>query len=430
MTTRFNVKSKGLRSGYDNSNYSPDLSIPSCGIEDVDLAIFNLFDKEIPFQVRAKDGLKGANVIFAAGEKWAIIKKKKEIRDRQGRLILPLVTIGRTSITQDSAADIAGRGINQQTGELRIVRRLYNGDRNYQNLINRLFLQNQLNVAINPDQGVQPLDGQLTTQRQIGDLANVADVAEGSYMIPIRDNNVWETLTIPAPQFFTARYEVTFWTQYTVHMNELIEMFIAAQLPQGNAFKIKNPEKNYWFIATIEGNEYTPENNFENMFEQERIIKYTFNVNVPGYVIATNVPGAPVPVRRYVSSTNIEFQTDIGPIAGTEETTEDDPWLGVDDPTLPMDHQLPQRRLGQDHRRTGHHRLQDRNKVNPDDPALLSYPRGTVPAKYMNVQVVNPDGSSGVRRVKLKTVNPFSGESTFSAEDLALGGLTLVVNDE
>lgn len=430
MTTRFDAKSGGLRSGYDNSNYSPELSIPSCGIEDVDLAVFNLFDKEIPLQIRGNEGLKNAKVIFAAGEKWAVIKKKKDIRDRQGRLILPLITVGRTSIVQDAGADITGRGINQQLGELKIVRRLYKGDRNYQNLINRLFLRNQMNVAINPDQSVSPQPGQLTTQRQIGDLADVADIAEGGYMIPIRDDNVWETITIPAPQFFTARYEVTFWTQYTAHMNELIEMFIAAQLPQGNAFKISNPAKNYWFVATIEGNEYSPENNFENMFEQERIIKYTFNVSVPGYILATNAPGAPVPVRRYVSSTNIEFQTDVGPIASEGTDGVEDPWIGADDPTLPIDHQMSQRRLGTDQRRTGHSRLQDRNKISPNDPALKAYPRGTTPTRYMNVQVINPDGTPGNKRVKLKTVNPFSGESTFSVEDITLGGLTLVVGNE
>ena len=430
MSTRFDNKlnGKGLKSGYDNENYSSDLSIPSCGIEDVDIAVFNLFDKEIPLQVNGKEGLKSSKVIFAAGEKWAIIKKKKNIRDRQGRLILPLVTIGRTAVTQDASQDIAGRGINQQTGELKVVRRLSQGDRSYQNLINRLLIRNQQNVAVNPDQGNQ---GQLTTDRKIGDLYNLADFADGGLLAPIKNKNIWEIITIPTPQFFTARYEVTFWTQYTSHMNSLIEMFISAQLPQGNAYKISNPTKNYWFVATIDGNEYTPENNFDNMAEEERIIKYSFKLTVPGYILATNVPGAPVPIRRYISCTNIEFQTDIGPLASVGEGTKeiDDPWLGADDPTLPIDVSTRQRRLGPDQRRTGHTLLEDRNKINPNDPALKAYPRGTTPNKYMKINVVNQDGTTGIKHVKVKTSNPITGESTFSSKDLQLGGLSIEVTD-
>ena len=148
MTTRFTPKNVGIHNGYDNPNTSKDFSIPSCGIEDVDKAVFDLFNSQIPFQVTSVNELQKVNVIFAAGEKWAVIKNKKGIRDKQGRLILPLIAIGRTSISQDPTKDITGRGINQQTGEMIVCRRLANADRNYQNLINRLFIKNQTNVSI------------------------------------------------------------------------------------------------------------------------------------------------------------------------------------------------------------------------------------------------------------------------------------------
>jgi len=431
MTTRFTANSSGLRSGYDNANVSTDVTIPACGVEDVDVAVFSLFNEEIPLQVSAKEGLKRAKVIFAAGEKWAVIKKKKDIRDRQGRLILPLVTVGRTNIVQDPVQDITGRGINQQTGELRVLRRLSKNDRTYQNLINRLFIKNQMNLAVNPDQGVSPLPGQLTTTRTVGDLAANPDIVDGAYLAPVRNDNVWETITIPAPQFFTANYEVTFWTQYTAHMTEMVQMFIAAQLPQGNAFRISNPANDgYWFVANVEGNEYNPENNFDNMFEQERVIKYTFNLRVPAYVLATDTPGAPIPVRRNLSATSIEFESAIGDVTKSDATGDDDPWFGADDPTLPYDTDTPERLLGIDKRRTGHPRLGIRTNVHPDDPALRSYPRGTTPAKYLKVRVVGQDGNVGIRNVRITSTNPHTGESTFSARDLTLGGFSLVVVDE
>ena len=35
-------------SGYEGQNYTEDYIIPSCGLEDLDKAVFNLFDKQIP----------------------------------------------------------------------------------------------------------------------------------------------------------------------------------------------------------------------------------------------------------------------------------------------------------------------------------------------------------------------------------------------
>ena len=85
MATRFNTRSKqrfntpGLPSGYDGQT-SSTLTIPPFGIEDIDSALFNLFDKEISFQVSTSDKnreeVKKVPVIFAAGEKWALAKRQ------------------------------------------------------------------------------------------------------------------------------------------------------------------------------------------------------------------------------------------------------------------------------------------------------------------------------------------------------------------
>ena len=169
MPTRFNSKSQakfgvtGINT--DNHQGTPDLSIPPVGIEDADVALFKLFENEIKLQINGDNGdPKKVPVIFATGEKWAILKKKRALRDRNNTLILPLLTIARNSITQDFTTDITGRGINQQTGEIVIRRRLDKSDRNYQNLINRFLLKNQKNVATNPE--LEHVDNQLLTDRK------------------------------------------------------------------------------------------------------------------------------------------------------------------------------------------------------------------------------------------------------------------------
>ncbi len=432
MPTRFNSNGKtnfgvsGIPSGYGTKSSPADLTVPSCGIEDVDAALFNLFDKEIPFQVSTSDKnreeLKRVPIIFSAAEKWALAKRNRGVRDRNGALILPLITVIRTTVQQLADEDIAGRGINQQTGEITVKRRLDNSDRGYQGLINRMLIGHQTNLAVKPSEAD---DGQLSTERAIGDLADDPTVADGGLMLADRKNNVYETLVLPTPQFFTAIYEVTFWAQYTVQMFQLVELLISSFLPQGNAWRLDSP-KGYWFIATVNGNLYSAENNFDDMSQEERLIKYKFEIKVPGYILATSVPGAPVPIKRYVSSPTITF--DVG-LNATETLGggADDPFLGSDDPTLPLaDGKVRQR----DQRQVGDTRLYPGPSViPPGDPALKALPRGQPAAKYKKITSVDRNGKTVVKYARVINSNRFTGETTYST-DFDLGGLTIVVTDD
>lgn len=424
-TSRFGVA--GLPSGFGGVSSPAALTIPPVGIEDVDVALFALLDKEIPFNVSVSDRnrseTKRVPVIFGSGEKWAKIKRDRALRDRSGSLILPLITVSRTNIQQLANEDTVGRGINQQTGELIIKRRLDKSDRGYQGLINRLLVNHQKNLAVSP---VMADPDQLTTLRSLGDLAEDPTVQDGGLMLADRRNNIYETITVPSPQFFTAVYEVTFWTQYTVQMVQLIEQLIASFLPQGQSWRLDTP-KGYWFVATVDGNVYNPENNFDDMSQEERIIKYKFTIKVPAYILASGVPGAPVPLKRYVSSPTISF--DVGVVGGelTDVNAIDDPYLGADDPTLP---------LGDDKNRRGDQRYTGGTRlyppladVNPQDPALKAVARGKVPARYKRVTGIDRKGRTVTKNVRIVSTNRATGETVF-APDTDLGALTIVVIDD
>ena len=84
MATRFNSKSSpryGVSGIADKTHQdSPDLSIPPVGIEDVDVSLFNLFEKEIPLQVSGDNSTpKKVPVIFASGERWKLTRE--DLRD-------------------------------------------------------------------------------------------------------------------------------------------------------------------------------------------------------------------------------------------------------------------------------------------------------------------------------------------------------------
>ena len=429
MPTRYNSQSKtrfnvpGLPTGYDSKAAPEGLTVPSVGIEDAERALFHLFDKEIPFTVDTQDGLKKVPVIFAAGEKWVLLKKKRALRDSTGSLILPLITIVRTSIEQAPDADIAGRGINQQTGEIVIHRRLDKSDRAYQGLINRLLLKHQTNLAV----GVTEAElNQIATDREIGDLSDDPQVGQGMLLLPDRRNNVYETIVVPAPRFYTAHYDVTVWSQYTMQMTGLIEQLINSQLPQGNCWRIDTPA-GYWFIAKVDDNTYTADNNTDDFSQSERLTRTKFTISLAGYIMASSVPGAPVPIKRYVSSPSISFSLDIpsAPASGL-----DDPFLGADDPTLPLDSgdDAPSRR--RDMRNVNGTRLyQGGTDTNPDDPALKSLRRGTVPAQFRKISGVDKNGNRVTKLLRVRSTNNAFGETVLAA-DATLDGLTFVITED
>jgi hypothetical protein len=173
-------------------------------------------------------------------------------------------------------------------------------DRDYQNLLNKLAID-----GLNP--------GGPSSRRTQGENGPSVDLgtAQGALLDPKLGNNVWEIISIPQPQFYTATYEVTFWTTHTLHMNYLIMTLLAAQLPQGKMFRLNTP-KGYWFIATI-ADEVNSADNLDDFKEEKRVIRYTFQVMVKSFLLAPNGPGVPVPVRRTISATDISFELETTP---------------------------------------------------------------------------------------------------------------------
>lgn len=297
------VESLGhLASGYGNDGgaVSTTLTIPPCGIEDCDRALHGLFDKTIKFSIQEYGGgqeaiyLKKPRVIFATGERFALAKKLRPPRDKNQVLLLPSISIRRKSIEQTDE-DISSRGMNQFSGDIVIKTRLSPEDSDYQAIINKMFFQHGPTTPTSLDDDTQ-----------VGTLRGETSVLKGALLEPQLGNNIFEVFTIPQPQFFTANYEVVFWTNYQEQMNYMIETMMSAFLPQGKMFKL-GTDKGYWFIAYMEDS-LTSSDNFDDFSGQERIVRYAFNMRIKGFVLAPNGPANPVPVRRYLSAPRVMFE--------------------------------------------------------------------------------------------------------------------------
>lgn len=283
-----------------------DLEIPACTLEDVDRALFTLFDKEIPFTHKHKEGAKKIPVVFATGERFAILRRKEPLKDKTGALILPLISIMRTGITQNPSM---GMGTNQIAPSI-IKRKLSPDDAEYQRLVNRHNFKNSDDLVSDLAKQTTAggsLPGRVATRRH--DTKEDVNTKKGDILSPVVGNNIFEIIEIPAPRYYVATYEVTFWAQYTAQMNEML-MTLMSMYQSGSqqAFRIET-DKGYWFVAYA-GEQLSSGHNFDNFTDNERLVKYSLDITVPAYIVGSAFSGAENTLRKYVSAPQISFNTE------------------------------------------------------------------------------------------------------------------------
>lgn len=425
MTTRYKLPSisrygvAGVPSGYSGDRTSYEIA--PCGIEDVDRALYEQFDKHIVLQTSTQDGQKKVPVIFAAGEKWAMLKKGTPIRDNNGTLILPLITIARTDVQQSYDRDISGRGQNQHTGELVIKRRLHRDDRNLQSWLNRQLLQNQTNVAVAQASSIQD---QFTTTRTQGDLSDDPTSVDGGLLFSDVRGSAVEVITIPAPQFITVKYEVTLWTLHQQQMNQMIEGILSSYMPQVRGWQVMT-DKGYWFVASVMSDEFSNKGNSDDVSMKERVLRHSFSVEVPAFIVASSAPGVPVAVKSYVSCPTVSFDVSLSTMDGFESDVVEEPFLGSDDPTLSLStRDENSRRDGREDGRSGI--FPPKSVLDENDPALKNV-KYRDRSRWRRVLVKDHLGEKSYRYLRIKTTNKKTGETILDTTSLA--GLEIVYID-
>lgn len=308
MPTRYNTIANpgSLDLGYSSEDIPDDFHIPSCTIEDVDRALFTFFNEELPlFYQRGKE-TKRVPIIFATGERFAILARNKPLRDKAGAIILPLISILRSGIDQSGA-----KGATQAQQEPMIIKvRLSEDDPRYQRLQNRFGFDNDDNIAVDPGDktpdgiGGGTAPGRIATRRAAPGIP--ISIGQGSILKPHTSKNIIEFIEIPPIKQYTATYDITFWTQYTQEMNSLLTVMMGGYTQNSQRTFLITAKSGYKFSVYVDAS-LTPSNNFEDFSADERLVKYTFSVSIPAYVIAPQEIGLPVPFRRTVSAPDISF---------------------------------------------------------------------------------------------------------------------------
>ena len=214
-------------------------------IETVDGAVVDYFDKTLAPKVDTERGREKVLVLWALGERWKLIRKDK-FRDANGTLILPIISIKRIEIDRTPGFG----GLAQEAPYITITKNIHPKTPGFENLIN------QRKIKGFPEPKQEPVMG---------------------------------ILTIPYPDFATISYEISVWAQFESQMNEIMEKIFYRYdhrdsfvmpveydgvLPKGNS---------YYFVGFRDS--VSPQSNTEDITDQERIIKYTYVIKTPVYLI-------------------------------------------------------------------------------------------------------------------------------------------------
>ena len=258
-----------------------DLSFAPSTFETIDYSIFDFMDKEINFHVTTNKGFEKVPIIWVASERSHQIKNKKELRDNEGAIIMPVITIERSNVAKSlriRGAYYGGQPItnDEKGGSLVIARRIK---------------QDKTANFNNADQNRKYPS---------------STTSSGPKFIRRSDNRkvVYETISIPPIVYVDVTYQLTLRTEYQQQMNELKQIF-ATKPGIINHLLFKRDGHRY--EAFVQEN-FQQSNNISSMDNEERKFETKIDIKVLGYLVGegANADRPKFSIRE--SAVEIKFQ--------------------------------------------------------------------------------------------------------------------------
>tara|TARA_R110001583_G_scaffold28857_8_gene101705 strand:- start:2239 stop:3057 length:819 start_codon:yes stop_codon:yes gene_type:complete len=166
------------------------IKTPKCTIEDVDWAIMSHLRDVLKPQIIENGQIIDVPVMYSNGEKWAQVQARGYMRDRKGKIMTPVISIRRGSITERDT--LKSLGVNQNPSG------------------NDFVFKNKHSIKNRYDR--------FSTQ------------------FGLKKTN--EYYLAPVPEFIDVSYELLLWTEYTEQMNSLVEQIMPTNgFAYGTTFK-------------------------------------------------------------------------------------------------------------------------------------------------------------------------------------------------
>ncbi len=230
-------------------NYVEDIPVKMSTIETIDGAILDHL-REMNTHIVGNKGFEPLPVIWVSAERAYQSKKRKEYRDADGTIVLPVLTIERTAMQKSLAkkGSVYGNIPPEVKGNSIVFQKRIKQDKTSNFEGARLKRSNgQINFPSPPKK------------------------------------TVYQSAYAPMPVYLYITYQVTIRTQYIQQMNQALLPFLNKGGGINSFFISKDGHRYEAFLAE----DFAPQNNLSSMGADERTIETQFNINVLGYILGS-----------------------------------------------------------------------------------------------------------------------------------------------
>jgi hypothetical protein len=256
-------KARPVRNNKKNEQELIDLYMAPSTLETVDRAMFEFIEDGLEIYATTDGGAKKVPVIWNSAERAFQIKNDKDLRDSEGRIKMPIITVEKTSVNKDPS----------QHGKIVATRAPLDSVNGGEWVVARRIKQDKTSqfASANNARRYDALNGTL-----LGTTGN------GELNYPVENKEiVYETFTVPMPVYVNVNYSVVLKAQYQQHINEMLTPF----LTRTGHWSIFEIEKDGHIYEAFMPKEFSTESNVSDLGEEERMYTVKFEVRVLAYLI-------------------------------------------------------------------------------------------------------------------------------------------------
>ena len=246
--------------------------IPESTIENIDTGLYEWVDKYLNLHTKTNKGFVKTSVLWLGTERVYQIKSDQRIRDKVGKLILPLITVNRSSMTKDPSfkGSYQAHLPNDSAGGSTKWKQEYNQE------INSKFQTTEHYKSSRGSQTGKPDD---------------------------YGGKVYNHYNTQMPVYLTMMYDVVIRAEYQQQMNDLLQPFITTT-GQINSFLFgKSGHKYEAFIQQDFGQNDT----IASLGEQGRVFETKITIKVLGYLVGEGINNPKPKLSRKENQARIRF---------------------------------------------------------------------------------------------------------------------------
>tara|TARA_B100000700_G_C15014743_1_gene842729 strand:+ start:1452 stop:2273 length:822 start_codon:yes stop_codon:yes gene_type:complete len=219
-------------------------------IETIDFASFSWLDNNLDIFVNSNKGFSKVPVLWVAPERSFRVKASKEFRDKEGTVIMPVITLERSGMSKDPTKRGAFPANIPSIGNTK---------------------ENQIAIRT-----------KIKKDKSSNFAKATNNLKKGQINFPSKNEKVvYETYYIPQPVYVNVSYTVTLRSEYQQQMNTMIQ-----------PFAFRNGHQNYYRISQ-DGHvyemfidpEFTDSSNVAELGDEERRYITEVKLNVRGYLL-------------------------------------------------------------------------------------------------------------------------------------------------